>query len=160
MIKQSDVLILGDPRLKQKAKSVEDPSSCVGLIDRMLRIMHAYEGLGLAATQIGEMVRVFVWKIGESEGGVINPVLTFGEEIANGVEGCLSIPGMTGEVPRRETIDIQGFDKNGKPLRMAVSGLQARVFQHEVDHLDGILFIERAVPGTLKPVPMNQAPSI
>ncbi len=160
MIKQSDVLILGAPRLKQRAHEVKDPASCADLVTRMREIMYGHEGLGLAAPQIGEMSRVFVWRVEGREGAIINPVLTLSGETVTGTEGCLSIPGMIGEVPRCETVTVEGYDEYGQPLRITASGMLARVLQHENDHLDGVLFIDHVLPGTLQPVPMNQIPNI
>lgn len=156
MIKQSEVLILGDPRLKKIASEVDDPTTCAELVLRMKRVMSEYEGVGLAATQIGEMVRVFVYKVGETEGAVINPVIAKGDETELGTEGCLSIPGMIGEVKRALSVTLEGFDDKGEQIKIKASGMLARVFQHEYDHLDGILFLDRAEAGTLKPVPLNQ----
>src|SRR5207244_1647883 len=94
-------------------------------------------------------LRVLVYDIGEGPGCLVNPKLTRfeGEEI--GTEGCLSMPGLRGEVPRAVTILCKGLDRNGKPVKFTAENLVARVLQHEVDHLNGVLFIDRAVADTL-----------
>jgi len=119
------------------------------LIVRMKRVMRAANGIGLSANQIGLDLKVFVAEIPDAERGtkfysVFNPVIEkLGEEKAPFEEGCLSIPGKYGEVERAEKIAIKGFDKYGKPVKIKAWGLLARVFQHEIDHLNGKLFIDR-----------------
>ncbi len=120
------------------------------LVVRMRRIMHAANGIGLSANQIGLSFAVFVAEIPDAKGGtkfyaVFNPKI---EKMDKGIisfeEGCLSIPGKWGEVERAEQIILTGFNKMGKPVKVKAWGLLARVFQHEVDHLNGRLFIDRA----------------
>lgn len=120
------------------------------IVVRMRRIMHAANGIGLSANQIGLSFAVFVAEIPDAKGGtkfyaVFNPKI---EKMDKGIigfeEGCLSIPGKWGEVERAEQIILTGFNKMGKPVKVKAWGLLARVFQHEVDHLNGRLFIDRA----------------
>jgi len=119
------------------------------LILKMRRIMHAANGVGLSANQIGLDFRMFVAEIPDSQGGtkfyaVFNPKIEKkSDEKIEFEEGCLSIPGTWGEVERPEKIVVSGFDKNGKPVKIKTWGFLARVFQHEIDHLDGKLFIDR-----------------
>jgi peptide deformylase len=117
--------------------------------DRMAEIMHAANGIGLAAPQLGILQRIIIYDIGEGMRAIINPKILQrkGEQIGN--EGCLSIPGLQGDVPRAHEIVVKGLDQFGKPVRIREEGLASRVIQHEVDHLDGILFIGRAVEGSL-----------
>ena len=119
------------------------------LIDRMYEVMEDSSGLGLAAPQIGVELQVFTYDIGEGPHAFVNPkiVRRKGEQVA--VEGCLSIPGIQGDVPRAEQVTLSGLDENGKPARIRAEGLLARVFQHEMDHLQGQLFIDRADPESL-----------
>ncbi|MGC9968938.1 MAG: peptide deformylase [Minisyncoccia bacterium] len=119
------------------------------LVARMRRIMKAANGVGLSANQIGLDLRVFVAEVPDTRGGtkfyaVFNPKIEkTGEEKISYEEGCLSVPETWGDVERAERIVISGFDKNGKPAKVKAWGLLARVFQHEMDHLNGKLFIDR-----------------
>ena len=124
-------------------------SEITALITKMKRIMREANGVGLSANQIGLDFRVFVAEVPDLQGGtkfyaVFNPKLEkVGEEKTMFEEGCLSIPGKWGEVARPEKIVVSGFDKNGKAVKIKAWGFLARVFQHEIDHLDGKVFIDR-----------------
>jgi len=144
-------------RAAEPVKAVDDEIRA--LIARMYEAMAEASGLGLAAPQIGVSKRLFVYDIGDGPHAVINPKLMkkSGEQI--GVEGCLSVPGLQGEVPRWEKVVVTGLDEEGKPVRIKAEGLLARVFQHEIDHLDGTLFIDRADPDTLEIVESKEAES-
>ncbi len=148
-----DLVYEGDPRLRQKALKIRsaDESLRALSIDMLETMKHA-SGVGLAGPQIGVMRRIIVVNIpegGQGEGepeiemAVLNPeIVKFqGREIAP--EGCLSIPGWIGDVPRADRITVKGLDLNNRPIRIKAEGYLARVLQHEVDHLDGILFIDR-----------------
>ena len=119
------------------------------LVARMRRIMRTANGIGLSANQIGLDFKVFVAEVPDAKGGtkfyaVFNPKIEkAGEEVVGYEEGCLSVPGTWGNVERPRAIVISGFDKNGKPAKIKAWGLLARVFQHEMDHLNGKLFIDR-----------------
>jgi len=121
----------------------------VALVARMRRIMHVANGIGLSANQIGLPFRVFVAEVPDGNGGtkfyaVFNPKLEkASEETVGYEEGCLSVPGTWGDVERPAQVTVGGFDKNGKPAKIKAWGLLARVFQHEMDHLNGKLFIDR-----------------
>lgn len=125
------------------------------LIERMYKTMVVSRGFGVAAPQVGVSKRIFVYDIGEGPHALVNPkiVSSGGEEW--GVEGCLSIPGLQGEVPRAERVMVTGIDEEGKNVKIRAEGLLARVFQHEIDHLDGTMFIDRADPETLETVPIT-----
>ncbi len=155
MIRQREVLVYGDRRLKERAEEVTYPAECAELIARMRRLMEEFGGAGLAAIQIGDPRRVIVWNVSESSGVLINPVLTPGGEEEAGPEGCLSVPGMAGKVVRPSKVTAEGLDENGARVKFEAEGMLARVLQHEVDHLDGVLFIDRVTPGTLKPMPLD-----
>ena len=148
-----DVLRMGDPRLLQKSVPVErfDTPELQSLLQDMRDTMAHLNGAGLAAPQIGVGLRVVIFgvKANPRYPGVeevpdtvlINPVLTpLADELEEGWEGCLSVPGMRGVVPRYKRLKYSGFDERGKPFEREVSDFHARVVQHEVDHLDGILY--------------------
>ncbi len=144
------------PVLRRKAKPVARVDGSIRRLARDMReTMKAAPGVGLAAPQIGESVRVFVYDTGEESGCIINPELeaSAGEQI--GVEGCLSVPGLVGEVTRFLTVEVSGLDEWGRPARIAAEGYLARVLQHELDHLNGVLFLDRALPETLQRVPLH-----
>ncbi len=147
------VLRIGDPRLLQVSRPVErfDTPELHALVQDLHDTMAALDGAGIAAPQIGVGLRVVVFGVGrnprypEAEEVpatvLVNPVLTpLGEETEDGWEGCLSVPGMRGLVPRYLRLRYTGFDAHGKPMDRTVSGFHARVAQHECDHLDGILY--------------------
>lgn len=160
MIKLSEILIYGDPRLRQKANEATDPGAHAQLIERMRRVMEDANGIGLASTQLGEMIRVIVWKTDTHSGALVNPELTLGEEQEILQEGCLSVPGMAADVKRSTRVEARGYDETGRRVKFKAHGLIARVLQHEVDHLDGVLFLDRCEPGTLRPTPATQTPGI
>jgi peptide deformylase len=120
------------------------------LIVRMRRAMHAANGIGLSANQIGLEFAVFVAEIPDADGGtkfyaVFNPKIEkVSKETISFEEGCLSVPGIWGEVTRAEQIVVSGSNKMGKPVKVKAWGLLSRIFQHEIDHLNGKLFIDRA----------------
>ena len=141
-----------DPVLRMKANHVEEiDDSVTGLVERMKGLMSEARGVGLAATQLGILRRVLVYQSGEEEPFValVNPrvVETGGEQIADD-EGCLSLGAATVivEVERATTIVVEATSPEGEELRLEAEGLEARVIQHELDHLDGILIIDRTSP--------------
>jgi peptide deformylase len=140
-----DIRKFGDPVLKTRATPVETfDESLVRLTQDMLATMRDNEGVGLAATQVGRLKRVFVAAIEDDEYVVVNPVLTgISETTETATEGCLSIPGIQVDVERPTAVTISGQDVSGKPLQIEASDLLARVLQHEVDHLDGVLILDR-----------------
>ena len=120
------------------------------LINRMIKEMRSNNGVGLAAPQVGVNQNIIVVGIGDKPIVMINPVIVEGYgPLIESEEGCLSIPGLYGYVVRTDSIRVQALDKKGKMFEMKLQGLSARVVQHEVDHLNGILFIDRANPETL-----------
>jgi peptide deformylase len=148
-----DVLRMGDPRLLEPARPVEDFASLelAQLIVDMHDTMRALNGAGLAAPQIGVGLQVVMFEVDVNPRYpdvemvpftvLINPVLTpLSDEMEEGWEGCLSVPGMRGLVPRHVALRYQGFDATGLPIDRSVSDFHARVVQHEVDHLKGILY--------------------
>jgi len=147
------VLKMGDPLLLQKAAPIQqfDTPELHALIKNMEDTMAHLNGAGIAAPQIGVSLRIVIFGVGHNPRYpdaeqvpytvLINPTLTpIGEELEDGWEGCLSVPGMRGVVPRYQRLHYSGFDQYGKPIDRLVSGFHARVVQHECDHLDGILY--------------------
>lgn len=147
------VLRMGDPLLFAKARPVEafDTPELNALIEDMQDTMQAMNGAGIAAPQIGVGLRLVIFGVGDNPRYpdaeqvpytvLINPVLTpVGEAMEDGWEGCLSVPGMRGIVPRYSRLHYSGLDQYGQPIDRLVSGFHARVVQHECDHLDGILY--------------------
>ena len=134
----------GDPVLRQKAKEVERVTDLhKRLIADMIETMREAPGVGLAAPQVGVLERIFVWEVGDEYGAVINPhIVAAGDEEVEGEEGCLSLPGLYYPVTRPETVTVEGIDENGDPVKLDADELLARVCQHEIDHLDGVLFID------------------
>ena len=151
------ILKMGDSRLARLAQEVTDFAGLAPLLRDMRETMLDSEGVGLAAPQIGVDLQVVVFGFDKSERYpdetaipftvLINPRLTpLSDEKEEGWEGCLSVPGLRGNVPRWKRLRYEGFDENGTPVARVVEGFHARVVQHEVDHLEGVLFPER-IPG-------------
>lgn len=134
-----------NPILRQKAKKVHRfDASMQKLVDDMFETMHAAHGAGLAAPQIALSIRLFVAQYEENKIALFNPEIVKAEGEELGAEGCLSIPGYVGEnIRRASTVVVKGQDVRGKPVRVRAEGWYARVLQHEIDHLDGILFLDR-----------------
>ncbi|MFC2047771.1 peptide deformylase [Chloroflexota bacterium] len=133
-----------DPILKQKSKRVRIiDGSIQRLIDNMIETMHSANGVGLAAPQVGVPLRVIVIGIaGEEPLVLINPevVRRKGERSVN--EGCLSVPGHFGEIKRAESVTVKGLDLNGKKIRIRADELLAQVLEHEIDHINGVLYLD------------------
>jgi len=150
-----DIVTLPNPVLRRKAHKVtEFDKDLQELIDDMIETMRQAPGVGLAAPQVGESIRLIVVEYGEEKDSevqpkklfaVINPeIIQSSEEKEMGVEACLSLPGLAGEVERYQQVVVKGINRYGKPARIKVDGWMARIFQHEIDHLDGVLFTDRA----------------
>lgn len=145
--KPLDIHTYGDPVLRQKAKNVKEITPEIrSLIARMWNAMYENKGVGLAAPQVGVLKKIIIVDTQE-EGGkyaVINPrIVKSSEEQDFYEEGCLSIPDIRGDVLRPIKVEVQGMDPAGNPFRIEAEGLLARVFQHEIDHLNGVLFVDR-----------------
>jgi peptide deformylase len=139
--------VLGSPVLRQKSAAVARVDDDVRrLVEDLFATMHAARGVGLAANQIGVARRVAVVDVGEEDPPalvLINPViLARSDETEVEEEGCLSIPDIFGEVKRAARVTVEALDQDGKPFRVEASGYKARAIQHEIDHLDGILFLD------------------
>ena len=140
--------IVPDPVLRQKAKRVSSlGGSLQRLIDDMIETMHEANGVGLAANQVGVLQRVVVIQLPEDEEPrvFINPEITRRDGEREVEEGCLSIPGYRGMVRRSVKVRAKGLDRNGKQVRVSAEELLAQALEHEIDHLDGALYIDRLV---------------
>ena len=152
---EREIVFLPNPVLRRKARKVSDfGKDLQQLILDMIDTMRVAPGVGLAAPQIGVSQRVIVVEFGHEENEeippklytVINPeIIKASEKKVFGVEACLSVPGLAGDVERQENIVVKGLDRMGKPIRIKAQDWLARIFQHEIDHLDGIVFTDRAV---------------
>lgn len=146
------VVIYGDPVLRRRTDEVTSfDDSLRALVADLFETMRAYNGVGLAANQVGVPQRVFVIDVPLGEGlrdrfAVVNPVLDQREGKEPGEEGCLSIPGIYEDVVRATKLRLRGVDEHGQPIERIVEGYLARAIQHETDHLDGVLFTDRLGP--------------
>jgi peptide deformylase len=114
------------------------------LVDDMFETMRDAPGVGLAGPQVGVMERVFVWELEERHGAIFNPeIVARSDETELGDEGCLSLPGLLYPVERSLAVRVEGLDEDGRPATLEAEGLLARICQHEIDHLDGVLFVDR-----------------
>ena len=144
MVAPYEIRVIGDPVLRQRAADVTDVDGRLArLADDMLATMYDAPGVGLAAPQVGVQKRVFVYDIGEGPQVVINPELREARGEWAYEEGCLSIPGLSFELVRPKEVHLVGYDLDGNELSVEADELLARCFQHELDHLDGILLLER-----------------
>jgi peptide deformylase len=138
------IRLFGDPVLRTPATPVTDFDKEVRtLVTDLTETMLAAPGAGLAAPQIGVGLRVFTWHVDGEVGHLVNPELALSDEIQDGPEGCLSLPGLSVDCRRALTVVARGFNMYGDPVTIEGSELLARALQHETDHLDGILFIDR-----------------
>jgi peptide deformylase len=139
------ILNFDQPVLREKAKKVARVDTSIQrLIDDLTETMLDAPGAGLAAPQVGIPLRVCVVKGDENQiWALVNPEIVKSDGVQVGYEGCLSYPGWVGEVARHETVVVKGRNRRGKEVRIKSNGFTARAFQHEIDHLDGILFIDR-----------------
>jgi peptide deformylase len=169
-----EIVVVPDPILRAKAKKVRAVTPEIQtLIDDMVETMRQAPGVGLAAPQVGVGLRVIVVEYAdppenpESEPrppklyAVVNPEISRQSEASlPGHEGCLSIPGYVGEVERREAVTVKGLDRHGRTLKLKAKGWLARIFQHEIDHLDGVLFTDRTEKvWRLEPTEGEQTPT-
>ncbi|MFH2102280.1 MAG: peptide deformylase [Chloroflexota bacterium] len=150
-----EIVTLPDPVLRRKAKPVDRfDDSFQSLVDDMIETMRAAPGVGLAAPQVGASQRLIVVEYPEEDEQedapkklfvIVNPeVKATSEEVETGMEGCLSVPGLLGDVDRNVSMTIKGLNRRGSPMRVKAKGWLARIFQHEIDHLDGIVYTDRA----------------
>jgi peptide deformylase len=148
------IVSIPDPVLRRKAhKITEFDKDFNKLVDDMIETLRDAPGVGLAAPQVGESVRLIVIEYGDEEDEeapkklyiMANPeIVTTSEKIIPGIEACLSVPGLVGDVERYYGITVKGLNRKGKPTKVKAQGWLARIFQHEMDHLDGIIYTDRA----------------
>lgn len=149
-----DIVTVPDPVLRRKARRITTVDKDLQkLIDDMIETMREAPGVGLAAPQVGISSRLIVVEYGDDEDEnaprklytVINPeIVEASEETETGIEGCLSVPDLVGEVQRHSRIVVKGLNRFGKPTRIKAEGWLARIFQHEIDHLEGVLYTDLA----------------
>ncbi len=142
---QREIRVVGDPILRERAPEVSVfDRGLRKLAKRMIAIMHDAPGIGLAATQLGVLQRMLVYDVDDDPRVLVNPVLSeLSEEVDESDEGCLSVPGLTMPVARSLRVRVQGFDAYGEPVDFVAQDIEARVIQHETDHLNGVLIIDR-----------------
>jgi peptide deformylase len=154
------IVSIPDPVLYRKARTITKfDKNLQTLIDDMIETMRDAPGVGLAAPQVGISERLIVIEYGEEEENeegeiielpkklyvMINPeIVKQSEETVMGVEGCLSVPGLVGEVERSEEVQVKGLNRRGQPMKVKAKGWLARIFQHEIDHVNGVVFTQRA----------------
>ena len=148
----------GDEILSKKSREIETiDEKLQTLIDDMIDTMHKYNGVGLAAVQVGILKRVFVIDLYDDKGPIvfINPIIlkTKGEREVE--EGCLSFPNKYAKTVRPEEVTVEALNENGKKIKVTAKDLYAQALCHEIDHLDGILFVDNMLPGTLEYVENN-----
>ncbi|MFN2164906.1 MAG: peptide deformylase [Anaerolineae bacterium] len=165
-----EILTVDNPEqlviLRSKSRKVQQVTpKLAAFAQQMVETMRQANGVGLAAPQVGVLQRFFVVELPEDEENdlpaetyiLFNPVIVKGRGEQVGTEGCLSIPGYIGEVARKEQIVVDSLDESGQAVRYKVEGYLARVFQHEIDHLDGVLYTDRLTdPSTFRPVEVGQ----
>jgi peptide deformylase len=149
-----EIVSLPDPVLRRKAHKVTDVNKELQvLVDDMIETMRQAPGVGLAAPQVGVSSRIIVVEYGDDEDesvpkklfALLNPeIVQRSEEMVDGTEGCLSVPDLIGNVDRHQSVVVKGLNRHGKPVKIKAEDWLSRIFQHEIDHLDGILFPDRA----------------
>lgn len=162
-----DITTVPDPILRKKAHKVTDfGKEFQELVKNMIETMREAPGVGLAAPQVSVPLRLIVVEYGDDENEetppklyvLANPeIISVSEEKVNGIEGCLSVPDLVGEVERHESVSVKGLNRHGKPVQINAEGWLARIFQHEMDHLDGVIYTDRATK-VWKPRPEDEAP--
>lgn len=139
------IVEIGDEILKEKAREVPKITpNIIKLLNNMAQTLYSAKGLGLAAPQVGVSKRVIVVDAGQGLLELINPEILSSAGKETDTEACLSIPGLMGDVTRASSVKVKFLDRNGREQVIKAKGYTARVFQHEIDHLEGILFIDRA----------------
>jgi len=155
LMKNLEVIKLPHPTLRMKAHEIRDfGNDLQELAEDMIVTMREQDGVGLAAPQVNQSLRMIVVEYPEDDSRedaeaklfvMVNPVIVKrSEETVLGIEGCLSVPDVVGEVERAVQVEVRGFNRYGKKMKVRAKGWLARVFQHEIDHLDGVLFIDKA----------------
>jgi peptide deformylase len=150
-VSELQIRTYGDPVLREATREVEEIDGRIAaLADTMIETMRAAPGVGLAANQIGIAKRLFVYDAGEGPVTVVNPRLVESEGEYTYLEGCLSVPGYAWEITRPNRVHLVGRDLDGNELSLEADEYEGRIFQHELDHLDGVLLVERLDPDQRK----------
>ena len=145
----------GDEILRKKSKEVEEVDDKIRqILDDMEETMHKYNGVGLAAPQIGLLKRLVVIDLYDDKGTIklINPEIIKEKGTQEVEEGCLSFPNKFGKIVRPAEVTVKALDENGKQIKISAKGLLAQALSHEIDHLNGILFVDKVLPGTLETI--------
>jgi peptide deformylase len=138
------IRLYGDPVLNEVSREIENiDAKIAALAETMIEIMYEAPGVGLAANQIGVQKRIFVYDKGEGPIVVVNPVIVESDGEWTFEEGCLSVPGLSWEITRPNAVHLVGYDLDGNEINVEADEYEGRIFQHEMDHLDGVLLIER-----------------
>jgi peptide deformylase len=146
-----EVRLFGDPVLKQRSREVEQlDGSLAGLVESMYTTMYEAVGLGLAAPQVGVQKRLFTYDVGEGPSVMVNPEIVETRDEFTYQEGCLSVPGLSFEIVRPKVVTVRGVDLDGRELVIEGDEQLGRLFLHEVDHLDGVLLLDRLEPEVRK----------
>ena len=147
------IKLYGDPVLKRKSREVKEMNGDIQkLIDNMAKLMYKNKGLGLAAPQVGILKRVIIADVGDGLVSLVNPKILWRQGKDTMLEGCLSIPGINLEIKRSKEVIVEGLTKEGEKVQLGAVGLLARVLQHEIDHLDGILIVDQVSKKRIKPI--------
>jgi len=147
------IRLYGDSVLRRKSREVKEINGDIQkLIDNMAKLMYKNKGIGLAAPQVGILKRVIIADVGEGLVNLINPKILWRQGKDTMAEGCLSIPGINLEIKRSKEVIVEGLNKEGEKVQLGAVGLLARVLQHEIDHLDGILIVDRVPKKIIKPI--------
>ena len=147
------IRLYGHPVLRRKCREVDEINEDVyKLIDIMAKLMYQNKGLGLAAPQVGILKRVIIADVGDGLVSLVNPRILWrqGKDVMS--EGCLSIPGINLEIKRSKEVIVEGLNKEGEKVQLGAVGLLARVLQHEIDHLDGVLLVDRVSKKRIKSI--------
>jgi peptide deformylase len=146
-----EIRVYGDPVLRTATREVTEIDGRIAeLSERMIETMHAAPGVGLAANQVGISKRLFVYDQGDGPVTVVNPRIVESDGEYTYTEGCLSVPGYSWEITRPNRVHLVGLDLDGNELSIEASEFEGRIFQHELDHLDGVLLVERLDPDQRK----------
>lgn len=154
-----EILKYPNPTLKKRSKAIKAVDKKIrDLIDGVAETMYGAPGIGLAAPQVGELIRLIVIDIGEGLIALLNPKITKRSGEQEFIEGCLSVPNLEAPIKRAAAVTVKGLDRSGRPTSIEAEGLLATVLQHEIDHLDGKLFIDRVADKTLiRPITKPEA---
>ena len=149
----------GDEILRKKSKKVEEVNDKIReILNDMEETMHKYNGVGLAAPQIGLLKRLVVIDLYDDKGTIklVNPEIIKEKGTQEVEEGCLSFPNKYGKIVRPAEVTVKALDENGKEIKISAKGLLAQALSHEIDHLNGILFVDKVLPGTLETINLDE----